>query len=402
MPTCDQRITDLLARKLPAPDKGQTLYWCPLSPGLAVRVTAAGARSWVLERRLNGKTTRRTLGAVTGRNAISAHAARDLALTVSSDLNKGVDILEVRKAQRVQERQRKADAVHTLENLLNAYCDHLEALKRSSHKDARSLFNKNVMGAWPKVAALPAREVTRPQIVEMLRKLSKAGSKRTSNKLRSYLKAAFNTAIGAGANPAIPAKFSAYAVLHNPLDGIPADPEGNKADRNPMTPKELAAYWKKLQTVEGLPGAVLRLHVLTGGQRIAQLLRAERKGNELHLLDAKGRPGHGARLHVIPLTDDATKEWEGAAGIEQVHQTTVSIWARTHGGVQAKRVRSTVETMLAAAGVSAEIRGRLQSHGISGVQARHYDAHDYMREKLTALETWGCILKDALARPSGA
>lgn len=398
MPKCEQRITDLLARKLPAPETGQTFYWCPSSPGLAVRVTAAGARSWVLERRVNGKTTRRTLGAVTGRNAISAHAARDCALTVSSDLSKGVDILDVRRAERVQERQRKADAVHTLENLLNDYCDHLEALRRSSHKDASSLFTKNVLVAWPKVAALPAREVTRPLVVEMLRKLSKAGNKRTANKLRAYLKAAYNVAIGAGANPAIPAKFADYGVMHSPLDGIPADPEGNKADRDPMVQKELSSYWKKLQTVEGLPGAILRLHVLTGGQRIAQLLRAERKGNELHLLDAKGRPGHGARLHVIPLTDDAAKEWDGATGIEHVHQTTVSVWARTHGGEKAKRVRSTVETMLAAAGVSAEVRGRLQSHGVSGVQARHYDAHDYLREKLAALETWERILKDIQTR----
>jgi hypothetical protein len=29
----------------------------------------------------------------------------------------------------------------------------------------------------------------------------------------------------------------------------------------------------------------------------------------------------------------------------------------------------------------------LQSHGIAGVQARHYDGHDYMDEKRQALET---------------
>jgi len=54
---------------------------------------------------------------------------------------------------------------------------------------------------------------------------------------------------------------------------------------------------------------------------------------------------------------------------------------------QAKRIRSGVETLLASVGVSTEIRGRLQSHGIAGVQARHYDGHDYMAEKRKALET---------------
>ena len=50
-------------------------------------------------------------------------------------------------------------------------------------------------------------------------------------------------------------------------------------------------------------------------------------------------------------------------------------------------LRRTVETRLAAEGVSQEIRAQLQSHGLGGVQARHYDRHDYIEEKYSALET---------------
>jgi hypothetical protein len=50
-------------------------------------------------------------------------------------------------------------------------------------------------------------------------------------------------------------------------------------------------------------------------------------------------------------------------------------------------LRRTVETRLSAAGVSVAARAQLQSHGLGGVQARHYDRHDYMREKREALET---------------
>jgi hypothetical protein len=32
-------------------------------------------------------------------------------------------------------------------------------------------------------------------------------------------------------------------------------------------------------------------------------------------------------------------------------------------------------------GVSRDIRAQLLSHGISGVQAQHYDRHDYLKEK---------------------
>ena len=59
---------------------------------------------------------------------------------------------------------------------------------------------------------------------------------------------------------------------------------------------------------------------------------------------------------------------------------------------QAKRIRSGVETLLASARIGSDIRGRLQSHGISGVQVRHYDGHDYMDEKRHALETLQALL----------
>jgi hypothetical protein len=52
----------------------------------------------------------------------------------------------------------------------------------------------------------------------------------------------------------------------------------------------------------------------------------------------------------------------------------------------AKRIRSGVETLLAKYKFSENLRGRLQSHGVSGVQSRHYDGHDYMDEKREMLE----------------
>jgi hypothetical protein len=67
--------------------------------------------------------------------------------------------------------------------------------------------------------------------------------------------------------------------------------------------------------------------------------------------------------------------------------------ARVLPGFQAKRLRSGVETLLASAGISQEIRGCLQSHGVAGVQARHYDGHDYMTEKRNALETLQRLLE---------
>ena len=70
-----------------------------------------------------------------------------------------------------------------------------------------------------------------------------------------------------------------------------------------------------------------------------------------------------------------------------IEATTLTGWAHDAiKGFQLKRIRSGVETLLAANGISREVRGHLQSHGLTGVQAWHYDGHDYMPEKRRALE----------------
>ena len=83
-------------------------------------------------------------------------------------------------------------------------------------------------------------------------------------------------------------------------------------------------------------------------------------------------------------------------GDTHIAGTTLSKWAKAHAkGIKnfsAKRIRSGVETALASEGVSREDRGHLQSHGVSGVQSIHYDAYDYLKEKLKALNTLYSVL----------
>lgn len=302
------------------------------------------------------------------------------------------------------EEVRRASA-NTLKALLLAYCDHLEALGRRSHRDARSIFQLHVFDAWPDVAAMPAKAVDAEQIADMMRKLLDAKKGRTANKLRSYARAAYQTAKAARSKPNIPVLFKAFEVTSNPVADTSPDESQNRPDKRPMSCAELQAYWQSIKALKGFRGALLRLHLLTGGQRIEQLVNlktADIDGASFVLYDGKGRPGHPPRPHTVPLIKPAGKALQECKpagefalstddGTTHVAATTLSEWAaQAADGVddfQAKRIRSGIETMLAAAGVSQEIRGRLQSHGITGVQARHYDGHDYLPEKRKALET---------------
>lgn len=293
----------------------------------------------------------------------------------------------------------------TMQSLLDQYCDHLESLGRTSHKDARSIFALHVVDPWPKIASLPANQVTGEQVADMMRRVLESGKGRTANKLRSYVRAAYQTARASRSKASVPVAFKLFNVVNNPAADTEPDESQNKADKNPLTAAELRTYWQTIKIIPGFKGAVLRLHLLTGGQRIEQLVKiktSEVTADAIMLLDGKGRPGKAARPHAVPLIPQAAaalKECNPQGtfalstddGETHLAATTLSRWAVDAAvnipDFQTKRIRSGVETILAATRISTEMRGRLQSHGISGVQSRHYDGHDYMNEKRTALKT---------------
>ena len=310
------------------------------------------------------------------------------------------------RAEYIAQQEAERDkSQHTLRALLDDYCNYLEKLGRKSHTEARGIFRLHVLEASPVLANTPATYITADNVIDLLRKVNEAGKGRTANKVRSYLHAAYRVAMAAKAKASIPVAFKAYGITANPVAQTERDAAHDRADKNPLSTAEMRSYWRAIKPLPGIQGAALRLHLLTGGQRIEQLTRLRRDrvaANAITIFDSKGKPGKPPRPHLLPLLPAALEalndlppgDGEFAistdGGNTQVNAVTLTKWAQAvdHGipGFQLKRVRSGVETLLSSLGVSKDIRGELQSHGLSGVQKRHYDAHDYMPEKLAALE----------------
>jgi integrase len=312
---------------------------------------------------------------------------------------------EKRKTFLAEKLAEAAIAERTLQKLLDSYVAHLQRQGRRSHVDADQIFKRHVTEAWPGIAKAPAVDLTPDQVLDMLRRLIEAGKGRTANKLRSYLRAAYQCALDVRTTASIPVVFKSFDVVFNPAAQTRRSPQFDRADKRPFSKADLQTYWKLLVDRQGDEAAVLRLHLLTGGQRVEQFVRlkwVDVSDEALTIYDGKGRPGQGPRPHQIPLVSLARadlsilkREGEFAfsttAGQKAISVRTLAAWAHAIvdgaiEGFQLKRIRSGVETLLAANGVSREVRGHLQSHGLTGVQARHYDGHDYMPEKWKAIE----------------
>jgi integrase len=421
-----QRLTIDSIDRLRCPDgKQQAFMRCSEVNGLQVRVTAKGSKSYVFQRKVNGQSLRITIGAVSAWSIIDAQKeARRLAVT----MDKGEDPRELDRAKVAAKVQAKAEkeraAKFTFESLMADYANELERQGKTSHAKVRGMVKLHLTEGAPNLANTAAALVTAEQVVDLLRGLREAGKERTAGKLRSYCRAAFEMARTSKLSLMVPVHFKSYGVQHNPA----AETVAIKLvpDKNPLMPVHLRQYWQAIEPLQGVRGAVLRLHLLTGGQRIEQLRQLVRSNvgeGAITLLDAKGRTGRGARLHTIPLLPAArealntllalnTGEFPLSVdgGASPVSAKAIADWAKDAaagvdwmptdkpiGQFQAKRIRSGVETALASLRVSQEIRGHLLSHGVTGVQAASYDGHDYASQKLEALYTLQRFLTETSA-----
>lgn len=420
-------------------DKAQAFLWDSEVPGLAVRATPPGkrtpngTRAYIFQGYLSGTTPRITIGDTKTWNLDKARVeARNLKIL----LDKGIDPREQKREQEEAKAAAKAASEaatleaenrqrYTLRALCEAYCDALETKgKAQSARQARSILKCHVFEANPDIAALPASDITAHQIAAMVRKVAEQGKDRAAGILRSYLSAAFNAARKAPFDAKLPAALIAYGVESNPVEPV-STIAVQRGDRTLLS-QELKAYMAALSD-DDISDLALKLALYAGGQRMAQLLRPkvsdyDKDTHILRLWDGKGKRTT-PREHILPLApkaaaiveklveractqEEANAKKEGreptfsnlwlfsSYGKSQLVDTTpgkrVNEISKTMKGepFDLRDIRRTCETMLAGLGISKDTRAQLLSHGLSGVQAAHYDRHNYIDEKRAALVAW--------------
>ncbi|MHC4620258.1 MAG: Arm DNA-binding domain-containing protein, partial [Planctomycetota bacterium] len=86
---------------LEAPKKGQRFAWDLEAPGLGVRITSHGAKSFIFERSFNGRTLRMTIGTT---KAWRLSDARKEARRLQRLIDRGIDPREERRALAVADK----------------------------------------------------------------------------------------------------------------------------------------------------------------------------------------------------------------------------------------------------------------------------------------------------------
>ena len=177
------KLTKTKVESLPVPtDKDQVFYWDSETKGFGVRVTANGARSYIVQRPVHGKTRRFTLGP---HGVLTCDEARKRAMEKLLEMMDGINPQE--------EKRKKVAQTETLREVMEDYIEH----KRTKHGPLRPTskadLRKCVVATFAEWADKPVAEINREACIKRFRELSKTAPVQTNQAFRN-LRALLNWA----------------------------------------------------------------------------------------------------------------------------------------------------------------------------------------------------------------
>ena len=363
---------------------------------MSKRVTA----DWMAQQWRDGKRTKRKLGAYP---SMSLSEAREVFKRDFADLiQKGRSIKIVTDARS-----------GTVADLFAGYVASLKAMGKPSWKDAEKGLNKvaDTLGK-----NRPAREIEPEEIVEVIRPIYNRGARAMADHVRGYIRAAYSWGMKSEHDyrNTSPRRFG---IPYNPASGIPSEPkvQGTRWLRE----DEFVQLYRWLECPDtpvhpSYPRA-MQLIMLTG-QRVEEIAR-------LHVdqWDAKERiidwsKTKNLRPHSVPVPSLAAElinsikpseyGWFFPSAMDPrkpvSHGTLYSfVWRQRDRGVipyvTNRDLRRTFKTLAGKAGVSKQIRDRLQNHALQDVSSKNYDRWNYMPEKRAAMAKWDNFVRNILA-----
>jgi integrase len=208
-------------------------------PGLSVRTTKAGVKSYVFTKKFNGKLLRITLGKAAGMTLV---AARKAAEAYNGELAKGVDVAAARRANKALARSNATTLADAYERFLT-----LKDRRPSTIRDYNMVWRLYVPDNMKRRRVT---EITSSD-VEKLKTVIGRTAKRTANKVVILLSAIFS-------------KSGRWA--DNPARGVARFEERVRTQR--LNDNELARLWNALEADNGsLWSDFFKILILTGARR---------------------------------------------------------------------------------------------------------------------------------------
>lgn len=409
----DRKLQALAKRPAPA---GQTYdVWDTDRPGLGVRVSETGRRTFVLAARFGGAKhpTRRALGEY---GALSLDQAREKARDWLDLVRKGIDPRDQEERQRLAEQRRR-------ENSFAAVAEEFIRLALIGPKPEKPLLRSGPEVAAdirreliPRWGRRPVTEITPHDVVALVDDIMKRDAPYMARNLFATVRRFFNWAISR----------NVYGLDRSPCDRMkPKDLVGERVLRSRiLDDAEIRALWSVTEELDYPYGPLFRLLVVTG-QRKSEV--AEARWSEFDV-DKKLWTIPAARMkaaasHVVPLSAEALAILKSLPRFKKGDHIFSTTFGENpvNGFSKAKArldkamakelgaappdwvihdIRRTMRTGLSALPVPDLVRELVIAHAKPGLH-KVYDQYAYLEEKRHALDLWAARLR-SMVEPAPA
>jgi integrase len=339
----------------------QTDYFDEQTPGLALRVSQAGRKSWTyLYTSREGKRRRLTIGSYPATSLASVRAKVDL---LRGEIEAGIDPQPL--------------APDTLRAVCEEYQSREGKHLRTAAKRERDL-NRLV---YPALGHRPIGEIKRSEIVRFLDQVEDNNGPVMADRTLGLIRKIMNW------------HSSRSDEFRSPIVRGMARSKASSRDRI-LTDDELRKLWQ----AKGVFGSLVRFILLSAARRgeASEMVWSELAGSDWTLPASRNktkvdlvRPLSKAALATLPSKAD------GCGYVFSVNgRTTINSFSRLTGRLsEASGVRDwslhdlrrTARSLMSRAGVAADHAERCLGHVIGGVRGV-YDRHEYLDEKRHAFE----------------
>lgn len=394
------KITDTFLRTVTPRVKPFRVFEKGFTKGFGVQVLPSGRLSFFLCHQTDKGTRYKTLGQYPELSLVEARKAAE--------------------TYRVQASIKEAPRLGTLRHLCDYYILEKEKEGRKTTKEMHRVLYREVLGVLGEDKL--AKDVTAQDVRKVLYLCIQRGSKVQSNRVRSYLRSAFQYGIRHDHDPRSLGGTMLFYLTSNPVDLVPTGRGFESVGERVLTLEELAQVWNYSGPAMSLRHlAVFKLIVLFCGLRPSEVTQAAVSEFDFGsgVWSIPPTRTKNSRWHVLPLTPcvlellekmrsfypNATYLFPGRdnAGQPEHHTSFGHSVKRLMAELgmedwSPRDLRRTCKTWAGYAGLDKGIRDRLLNHALTDVSAKHYDRHDYMREKMQALETWQKFLLEAVSK----
>lgn len=379
--------------------------------GLGVKVLPSGGKMFVFRYMRKGNRAFIQLGSFP---TLCLADARNKARALSQTIRDGLDPKDEQERQSKEREQAKREHEQqgTIGQLFQSYTQQMKKDGKRTHAAVMLALEKETYPHLSKTTK--AKDVTAHDIKIILAHMIRRGASTQSNRVRSYLMAAFNYGLKHDNDPANFIDDAKFGLVMNPVDAIPKQKAAERVGERFLSWSETRQLLDDMEQPTSLGPTLrnlIRLCFFTGGQRPNELAES-RWANidwQAKTLTITADISKNKRIHIVPLTDSALlvlrfqQELAGDSPFIFPHalqsdkpmpmaslsQAIDRYRKRTQMEHFIPRdFRRTCKTLMGELGIAKDLRDRLQNHARNDVSSKHYDRYEYLPEKRHALELW--------------